>query len=170
MCIRDRCRAARILGLRIAGVDLLESDDGPLVLEVNSSPGLEGIEKASRVNVAGAIVDFVISDTDFSDVGLDQLLRTIPGEGVLSIQLLQHPNLIGMSLGEVFHGSSNTPVFALSRGDRLMWNPESSIQLRFDDVLICYGELESLRATLRKAMSTSPQRSIDGPASEESNA
>jgi hypothetical protein len=51
-----------------------------------------------------------------------------------------------------------------------MWNPESSIQLRFDDVLVCYGELESLRATLRKAMSTSPQHSIDGPASEESNA
>ena len=75
-----------------------------------------------------------------------------------------------MSIGEVFHGSSNTPVFALSRGDRLMWNPESSIQLRFDDVLICYGELESLRATLRKAMSNSPERSTDGPASEESNA
>ena len=164
------CRAARILGLRIAGVDLLESEDGPLVLEVNSSPGLEGIEKASGVNVAGAIVDFVISDTDFSEIGLDQLLRTIPGQGVLSIQLLQHPNLIGMSIGEVFHGSSNTPVFALSRGDRLMWNPESSIQLRFDDVLICYGELDSLRATLRKAMSNSPLSTTDTPTGEESNA
>ncbi|MDB3879368.1 hypothetical protein N9295_00780, partial [bacterium] len=76
----------------------------------------------------------------------------------------------GMSIGEVFHGSSNTPVFALSRGDRLMWNPESSIQLRFDDVLICYGELDSLRATLRKAMSNSPRSTTDAPTGEESNA
>ena len=48
-------KAARILGLEIAGVDLLESERGALVLEVNSSPGLEGIEKASQVNVAGAV-------------------------------------------------------------------------------------------------------------------
>jgi ribosomal protein S6--L-glutamate ligase len=48
-------KAANILGLEIAGVDLLESERGPLVLEVNSSPGLEGIEKASEKNIAGAI-------------------------------------------------------------------------------------------------------------------
>ena len=50
------CKAAEILGLEIAGVDMLESDRGPLVLEVNSSPGLEGIEAASGVNVAGRII------------------------------------------------------------------------------------------------------------------
>ena len=54
------CNAANILGLEIAGVDMLESDRGPLVLEVNSSPGLEGIEAASGVNVASRIVDNVI--------------------------------------------------------------------------------------------------------------
>ena len=47
--------AANILGMDIAGVDMLESRDGPLVLEVNSSPGLEGIEGASGVNVAAAV-------------------------------------------------------------------------------------------------------------------
>ena len=76
------CRAARVLGLNVAGVDLLEGNDGPL-LEVNSSPGLEGIEKASGVNVAGAIIDYVISESDFNEVNVDQLLRTIPGQGVL---------------------------------------------------------------------------------------
>ena len=96
------CRAARVLGLRVAGVDLLESIHGPLVLEVNSSPGLEGIEKASGVNVAGEIVDFVINDAVFTEVELDKLLRTVPGEGVLSIQLLHHPNLIGHSIDEIF--------------------------------------------------------------------
>ena len=51
-------RAARVMGLGVAGVDLLRSKSGPLVLEVNSSPGLEGIEAASGVDVAGAIVEF----------------------------------------------------------------------------------------------------------------
>ena len=50
-------RAARCFGLGMAGVDLLRSNDGPKVLEVNSSPGLEGIEKASRKNIAGLIFD-----------------------------------------------------------------------------------------------------------------
>ena len=52
-------RAARVMGLEVAGVDLLQSDKGPLVLEVNSSPGLEGIEGASGVDIAGAIIEHV---------------------------------------------------------------------------------------------------------------
>lgn len=54
-------RAARVMGLEVAGVDLLRSDKGPLVLEVNSSPGLEGIEGASGVDIAAAIIDHVAS-------------------------------------------------------------------------------------------------------------
>jgi ribosomal protein S6--L-glutamate ligase len=52
-------KAANILGLHVAGVDILRSERGPLVMEVNSSPGLEGIEKATRKNVAGAIIEFI---------------------------------------------------------------------------------------------------------------
>jgi ribosomal protein S6--L-glutamate ligase len=52
-------RAARVMGLEVAGVDLLRSRKGPLVLEVNSSPGLEGIEGASGIDVAGAIIEHV---------------------------------------------------------------------------------------------------------------
>ena len=54
--------AASVLGLRIAGVDLMRSKRGPLVLEVNSSPGLEGIEASSGVDVAGNIIRFIESD------------------------------------------------------------------------------------------------------------
>jgi ribosomal protein S6--L-glutamate ligase len=54
-------RAAKVMGLKVAGVDLLRSNKGPLVLEVNSSPGLEGIEGASGVDVAGSIIDHVAS-------------------------------------------------------------------------------------------------------------
>lgn len=51
--------AARVLGLRMAGVDMIESTDGPMVLEVNSSPGLEGIEKSTGVDVAASIIEQV---------------------------------------------------------------------------------------------------------------
>jgi ribosomal protein S6--L-glutamate ligase len=52
-------QAAQVHGLKVAGVDLIRSDRGPLVLEVNSSPGLEGIEQATGVDVAGAIVSLL---------------------------------------------------------------------------------------------------------------
>lgn len=52
-------RAVKAFGLRMAGVDLLRSNDGPKVLEVNSSPGLEGIEKATDKNIAGMIYDHI---------------------------------------------------------------------------------------------------------------
>jgi ribosomal protein S6--L-glutamate ligase len=51
--------AARVLGLRVAGVDMIESDEGPMVMEVNSSPGLEGIQKTTGVDVAGAIIEHI---------------------------------------------------------------------------------------------------------------
>ncbi|ALN90029.1 MULTISPECIES: 30S ribosomal protein S6--L-glutamate ligase [Lysobacter] len=54
-------RAAQVLGLGVAGVDLIRSARGPLVLEVNASPGLEGIEEASGVDVAGEIIQYVAS-------------------------------------------------------------------------------------------------------------
>ena len=52
-------RAARIMGLNVAGVDLLRSNHGPVIMEVNSSPGLKGIEQATEKNVAGMIIDFI---------------------------------------------------------------------------------------------------------------
>jgi ribosomal protein S6--L-glutamate ligase len=52
-------KAARVMGLGIAGVDMLQSSKGPLILEVNSSPGLEGIEKATKKDVAKEIIRYV---------------------------------------------------------------------------------------------------------------
>ncbi|KTD13303.1 30S ribosomal protein S6--L-glutamate ligase [Legionella jamestowniensis] len=51
--------AAKTMGLKVAGVDLIRSSHGPLVLEINSSPGLEGIEKATHVNIAGKIIQYI---------------------------------------------------------------------------------------------------------------
>lgn len=52
-------KAAKTMGLNVCGVDLLRSNDGPVVMEVNSSPGLEGIEGASGKDIAGMIIEFI---------------------------------------------------------------------------------------------------------------
>lgn len=57
-------QAANVLGLDVAGVDIIRSAHGPLVLEVNSSPGLEGIETATGKDVAGAIIDYIEKDSE----------------------------------------------------------------------------------------------------------
>jgi ribosomal protein S6--L-glutamate ligase len=67
-------RSAQILGLRIAGVDMLESDRGPLVLEVNSSPGLQGIERATGRNIAADIISYVDDQVAFPELDVRQRL------------------------------------------------------------------------------------------------
>ena len=52
-------KAAEAMGLNVAGVDILRSSHGPVVMEVNSSPGLEGIEKSTKKDVASAIMEFI---------------------------------------------------------------------------------------------------------------
>src|SRR5438132_1224185 len=51
-------RAAQVIGLDVAGVDLLESNEGPKVVELNSSPGFEGLERATGLDIAGEIIAF----------------------------------------------------------------------------------------------------------------
>jgi ribosomal protein S6--L-glutamate ligase len=52
-------RAARVMGLNVCGVDMLRSNHGPVVMEVNSSPGLEGVEKATGIDIAGKVIAFL---------------------------------------------------------------------------------------------------------------
>jgi ribosomal protein S6--L-glutamate ligase len=56
---RTALRSAEALGLNVAGVDLLRSNRGPVVIEVNSSPGIEGMERASGADVAAAMIEFL---------------------------------------------------------------------------------------------------------------
>jgi ribosomal protein S6--L-glutamate ligase len=52
-------KAARVMGLNVAGVDMLQTSKGPMVLEVNASPGLEGIETTTGLDIAGKIIKYV---------------------------------------------------------------------------------------------------------------
>ncbi|MBP0019158.1 MAG: 30S ribosomal protein S6--L-glutamate ligase [Cyanobacteria bacterium SBLK] len=66
-------RSAKAMGLRVAGVDLLRSDRGPVAIEVNSSPGLEGIEQATGIDVAGKIIEFVAKNAVSSGKNRDRI-------------------------------------------------------------------------------------------------
>jgi ribosomal protein S6--L-glutamate ligase len=58
-------RAAKIMGLNVAGVDLLRSNHGPVVMEVNSSPGLQGIEETTGKDIAGMIIEYIEKNSQF---------------------------------------------------------------------------------------------------------
>ena len=66
--------AAQILGLSVAGVDLFEENEGPQVREVNSSPGLEGIEKATNADITGAVMQHLEEEANYPNVDIRQCL------------------------------------------------------------------------------------------------
>ncbi len=55
-------RAAKVMGLNVAGVDILRSNHGPLIMEVNSSPGIEGLENVTGMDIAGKIIEFIVKN------------------------------------------------------------------------------------------------------------
>ena len=84
---RVAVQSAQIMGLRVAGVDMLEAADGPSVIEVNSSPGLEGIETATELDVAGAIVDFIDNQVAFPELDIRQRLTVSTAYGVAELHV-----------------------------------------------------------------------------------
>ncbi len=95
---RTAVRAAQIMGLRVAGVDMLEGDEGPLILEVNSSPGLEGIEGATDLDIAGAIVDHIANQVGFPALDVHQRLSVSSGYGVAELLIKAESDMVGHSL------------------------------------------------------------------------
>lgn len=66
-------KAAKLLGLNVAGVDMLQSEKGPMIMEVNSSPGLEGIEKATDIDIASKIIEFIENNSHDSKMIKDRV-------------------------------------------------------------------------------------------------
>jgi len=66
-------RSVKAIGLNVAGVDLLRSNHGPVVMEVNSSPGLEGIESATGIDVAGRVIKYIEENADKSRMPRDRV-------------------------------------------------------------------------------------------------
>ena len=141
-------RAAQIMGLRVAGVDLLESHDGPQVMEVNSSPGLEGIETCTQLDIAGAIVDYIAAQVDFPEIDLRQRLAVSRGYGVTEIHIPDGSEYIGKTIDESGLPELDINVLTLYRGKTVIPNPRLKRTLQPGDRLLCFGKLETMRGMI----------------------
>ena len=139
-------RAAQIMGLRVAGVDMLEGNDGPLVMEVNSSPGLQGIETATNLDVAGAIIDHVANQVAFPEIDVRQRLTVSTGYGVAELVVHAGSDLVGKALRESGLGERDITVLTLHRGTAVLPNPRPGQLLEAEDRLLCFGRLEEMRS------------------------
>lgn len=138
-------RAAQIMGLRVAGVDLLEADNGPQIMEVNSSPGLEGIESATKLDIAGAIVEYIANQVNFPEIDIRQRLTVSKGFGVAEVLIPEGSELVGKTIAESGLREKDVMVLNLHRGTSVISIPKSSRPLEADDRLLCYGRLDDMR-------------------------
>ncbi len=141
-------RSAQIMGLRVAGVDMLEGEDGPLVMEVNSSPGLQGIELATKLDVAGAIIDYIANQVAFPDIDVRQRLAVSTGYGVAELVMHAGAELIGKTLGEAGLWERDITVLTLHRGVQVIPNPRKHVVVEAEDRLLCFGKLEEMRSMI----------------------
>ncbi|HUG84160.1 MAG TPA: RimK family alpha-L-glutamate ligase, partial [Euzebya sp.] len=142
---RVAVQSAQIMGLRVAGVDMLESDDGPLVMEVNSSPGLEGIETATGLDIAGAIVDFIASQVSFPELDVRQKLTVSTAYGVAEIVVREGSAMVGTTISQSGLREQDISVLTLNRGSKVVPNPRGSRLLEPEDRLFCFGRLDAMR-------------------------
>ncbi|MBO3663594.1 30S ribosomal protein S6--L-glutamate ligase [Microbacterium stercoris] len=145
---RTAVRAAQIMGLKVAGVDMLESDEGPLVMEVNSSPGLQGIEEATKLDVAGAIVDYIANQVAFPQIDVRERLSVSTGYGVAELVVHGDAELVGTKLSESGLPERDITVLTLHRGAGVIPNPKGSVVLEAEDRLLCWGKLEEMRSMI----------------------
>lgn len=138
-------RAAQIMGLRVAGVDMLEGKNGPQIMEVNSSPGLEGIERCTQLDVAGVVVDYISAQVDFPEIDLRQRLTVSTGYGVTEIHIPEGSDYVGKEINQSGLRDKDINVLTLYRGTKVIPNPRSNRHLESGDRLLCFGKLELMR-------------------------
>jgi len=141
-------QSAQIMGLRVAGVDMLEGNDGPLVMEVNSSPGLEGIETATKLDVAGAIVDYIANQVAFPQIDVRQRLSVSTGYGVAELAVHGEADIVGKTIEDSGLRDRDITVLTLHRGAHVIANPRPGNVLEAEDRLLCFGKLEEMRSMI----------------------
>jgi ribosomal protein S6--L-glutamate ligase len=143
-------RAAQILGLRVAGVDMLETSKGPQVMEVNSSPGLEGIESATKLDIAGTIIDYINEQVNFPEVDIRQKLTVSLGYGVAEVAFPEGSKYIGKTINDLDLEDADIAVLTLKQGVSVISNPKRHRVIEADDVLLCYGKLAKMKGLIPK--------------------
>lgn len=138
-------QAAQIMGLGIAGVDMLEGTEGPQIMEVNSSPGLEGIETCTQLDIAGAIIDYIAAQIDFPEIDIRQKLTVSRAYGVTEIHIPEGSDYVGKTIHESGIRNKDINMLMLYREGKGIPNPKADRVLEIGDRLLCFGKLESMR-------------------------
>lgn len=141
-------RAAQLMGLNVAGVDMLEGNKGPKIMEVNSSPGLEGIEKATKIDVAGAIVEYLEELSNFPEIDLRQRLTLDKGYGVAEVQIMKNSELVGKTVAEAGFREKDIVVMSIKRPRTTISNPKATREILEGDTLLCFGKLEIMKSLI----------------------
>lgn len=141
-------RAAKIMGLGIAGVDMLEGKDGPQIMEINSSPGLEGIEACTHIDVAGAFIDYIAAQVDFPEIDLRQRLSVSKGYGITEIYIPEGSEYVGKTIESSGLREKDINAVTLYRDGKAIPNPKASRELMAGDKLLCFGRLESMKSLI----------------------
>ncbi|MCL4104362.1 UNVERIFIED_CONTAM: hypothetical protein GTU68_047324 [Idotea baltica] len=141
-------RCTQIMGLSVAGVDMLEGKNGPQVMEVNSSPGLEGIETSTGLDVAGAVIDYIAAQVDFPEIDVRQRLTVSKGYGVSEIFVPEGSKFVGQTVFGTQLAENDVNVLTLYRGAKVIPNPRSDRILEAGDKLLCFGKMEAMRGMI----------------------
>jgi len=138
-------RATKIMGLGIAGVDMLEGKDGPQIMEINSSPGLEGIEGCTNLDIAGSFIEYIAAQVDFPEIDLRQKLSVSKGYGVTEIYIPEGSEYVGKTIVDSGLSEKDINVLTLHREGKVIPNPKPVRELHASDRLLCFGKLESMK-------------------------
>jgi len=138
-------RAARLMGLGIAGVDMLEGKDGPQIMEINSSPGLEGIEGCTKLDVAGAFIDYIASRVDFPEIDLREKLNVSKGYGVTEILIPKKSEYVGKTITDSGLREKDINALSLHRNGKVIPNPKGERVIEAGDRILCFGKMESMK-------------------------
>lgn len=141
-------RASRTMGLGIAGVDMLEGKDGPQIMEINSSPGLEGIENCTKLDVAGTFIDYIASRVDDPEIDLREKLSVSKGYGVAEIVIPEGSEYVGKTIQESGLREKDINALSLHREHKIIPNPRNDRELEAGDKIICFGKFESMKGLI----------------------
>jgi ribosomal protein S6--L-glutamate ligase len=151
---RTAIHAAQVMGLRFAGVDMLEGKAGPLVMEVNSSPGLQGIETCTGVDIASALIGLIEDEVLLPDIDIRQRLTLRNGYGVTEVPIGPHSELCGRTVGDCGLRERDTVILSITRHSVTIPNPRPEREIRAGDSLLCYGKM----LTLKNLVPPKPER------------
>jgi ribosomal protein S6--L-glutamate ligase len=161
---RTAIRAAQVMGLRVAGVDMLESAEGPKIMEVNSSPGLEGIETATGIDVAGAIIELIEEEVLFPEFDVRQRLTLTAGYAITEIPIHESSELAHKLLSDSKLRERDVIVLSIRRGGLVIPNPNKTREILPGDTLLCYGKMITLRTLAPPRQPRRRRRRLEGKA------